>query len=329
MTDRRDDAGDAPLTPWGDDAGAGADMIGGRPVLVATDGSPAAGSAIRVAARLAAVRQVRPHVLRVLDLTAYPVPRPLPSLILAANALIGDEVRAADVEALRGELGELLGTAPDWPLHVDIGTPAGAIVREASLLAAELIVMGARRHRALDRALGDATTLEVMRRSPCPLLGVSADLVTLPRRAVVGVDFGRASVRAARAALAVLEDGGTLMPVYVQPPRDAWSEDAEGMRIVQELGVEAAFRRLADELRAGQRAAVEPVVVDCEPGAGTGAGLRTFAGRVDADLLAVGSQRHGRVERWLLGSVTTELVRRWDRSLLVVPPRLDGGRERS
>jgi nucleotide-binding universal stress UspA family protein len=39
-----------------------------------------------------------------------------------------------------------------------------------------------------------------------------------------------------------------------------------------------------------------------------------------ADLIAIGSLRHERLERWILGSVTTDIVRDGRCSVLVIPP---------
>jgi nucleotide-binding universal stress UspA family protein len=218
------------------------------------------------------------------------------------------------------DLGRLLGAAPGWPVTSAIGTPAVLIAREAARLDAGLVVMGVRRHDFIERVLRDETTLTVMRRAPCPVLGVTPALSGLPRRGVVGVDFGRASASAARAALSVLAPDGTLLLAHVQPPRTHGGEDAEGAAVVRDLGVDAAFKRLVGELGADERTTVEPIVVECVPGVGTAGELLALADRARADLLAVGSQRHGRVDRWLLGSVTTDLARDGRHSLLVVPP---------
>jgi len=301
-------------------AAAPAARLRGRPVLLATDGSAEARAAARVVAALATERGAVPHVVRVLDVSAYPVPTPLPSMIAAADALVGRGLREADAEALRAELGRLLGVKIDWPAYVGLGSPASVVVHEAERIGADLIVMGIRRHDFVERVLRDETTLSVMRRAHCPVLGVAPALAGLPRRALVGIDFGRASVRAARAALALLHPAGTLVLGHVQPPHELSREDAEGADVVRTLGIDAAFKRLATELAADAGVTVEPALAECAPGVGTAGELLALGDRVAADLLAVGSQRHRRVERLLLGSVTTELARDGRRSLLVVPP---------
>jgi nucleotide-binding universal stress UspA family protein len=42
-------------------------------------------------------------------------------------------------------------------------------------------------------------------------------------------------------------------------------------------------------------------------------------------MLALGSVRHGRIERWIVGSVTTDIARNGRHSMLVVPPDTGSG----
>ena len=297
-----------------------ATALEGRPILLATDGSACANAAARVTAALATERRAVPHVLRVLDLSAYAIPAPLPGIVIAADVMVGREVRAPDADALRAELGRLVGRAVAWPVATAIGSPARAILEESARFGADLVVMGIRHHDFVERALRDETTLAVMRRSACPVLGVTPALDGLPRRALVGTDFGRASTAAARAALSVLAPGGRLLLAYVQPPHFDDGEPGEGAAMVRELGIHAAFKRVIGDLEREDGVTIEPVIAECTPGVGTAGELLALGDRTQADLLVVGSQRHVRFDRWLLGSVTTDLARDGRHSLLVVPP---------
>jgi nucleotide-binding universal stress UspA family protein len=132
-------------------------------------------------------------------------------------------------------------------------------------------------------------------------------------------------VQAALAALDVIGDGGTLLLAYAQPPRGTEREDEEGARLLHTLGSDAAFGRVREELLAavaGRYVEIEPVMVD-RPDAGPGEAakaLLALAEQRGAEVIAVGSRRHGRLDRIMLGSVTTTLARHGERSLLVVPP---------
>jgi nucleotide-binding universal stress UspA family protein len=181
--------------------------------------------------------------------------------------------------------------------------------------------MGLRPHAVGDRLLGDETTLGVMRAGAAPVLGVVASAGRLPRRAVVGIDFGRAGARAARAALDVLDGEGTLVLAYASysyPPTGRAEE--EGERVVTALGIEAACARAVAELAAPPGVSVETRVIEIGAGTTPADALLRLAAECGADLLAAGARRAGRLERLLLGSVTADLVRDGRRSVLVVPP---------
>ena len=190
------------------------------------------------------------------------------------------------------------------------------ILRVASVHQSELIVMGLRPHMFLDRVFRDETALTVMRNASVPVLAVTSALTRAPRSIAVAVDFSRASIAAARVALSLLEDGGSLLLVYVEPPVERLTKPAEGFGVIYAQGVMAAFARLRQELRSGRDVDIETLVLSGR----VAAELLSFADRANVDVLAVGSQRHSVAHRAFLGSVTTALARAATRSLLVVPP---------
>ena len=107
------------------------------------------------------------------------------------------------------------------------------------------------------------------------------------------------------------------MLVYVNPYAGGagWEENA-GEALIRRLGVAAAFEQLVRELDVPKEVMVDWAVVNGQ----AGTELLAFATERGADLIAVGSQRHERVERWIVGSVTTEIVRDGRCSVLVIPP---------
>ena len=198
--------------------------------------------------------------IQVLDTSQ--IPAPLPYAFGVARDLIGDAPYAADVRERRRQFAHWLGKEVDWPVHVDVGTPASEILKYAKDHGAGLIVLGLRRHGVVDRVLRDETTLNVARHARAMVLGVVPTLGALPRRAVVGVDFGPASIRAARAALDVLAtDGGlaespVLHLVYVDRNGDT-RESNGGQGVIARFGVTAAFEELIRELQAHVRVRIE------------------------------------------------------------------------
>ena len=279
-------------------------------VVLAADGTPAARAAANIASALAARWHVRPHVVTVLP----PPPVPAEPMITAAawQPYLADELRTE----VDHQLAACSSDASNWAREVGVGTPATEIVRIAESRSADLIILGLRSHALLDRVFRDETALSVMRHATAPVLAVTPLMTQLPRRIAVAIDFSRASITAARAALRLLDDGGSLLLVYVEPPIEPFAEMAEGYGVIYAQGVAAAFARLRSELAANANVDIETVVLH----GNVAPELLSFSARADVDVLAVGSQRHSIAHRAFVGSVTSALARAGSRSLLVVPP---------
>jgi len=246
------------------------------------------------------------------------MPPPLDIAISFADATYGDAFRDQREKELRSTVAATLGRSIDWPTSVALGVPSYVIVREARRLNADFIVLGLRRHNAVQRAAGDETTLHVMRAAPCPVIGATEPLAGLPRRVLVAVDFSQASLEAARAADHLVGKNGTLVLAYVAPAEVDVPDNGE--RVIHELGVDAAFKWFRGELGRAPDAPVEQVKLRRWTTARVAEVLLSYAEGADVDMLALGSMRHGRVERWILGSVTTDIARDGSRPMLVVPP---------
>jgi nucleotide-binding universal stress UspA family protein len=164
-----------------------------------------------------------------------------------------------------------------------------------------------------------------MRGAPCPVLGVVAGARTLPTHILAAVDFGEASLLAVRAACAVAGENARIVLAYAQPVRTVL--DGEGESLIHDRGVQASFAQLTRELD-GRGLTVDQVVLHREGPHPAAEALLEYADEVRSDLIAAGSAQRSRLDRWLVGSVSTELVRDGRRSVLIVPPRFherDGG----
>lgn len=290
----------------------------GRVVLLATDGSPAAQAATRMAPALAARHHALVHAVRVIDTRPAPIPPSLDLGLAMADATTGDAVQERQVRDLRDAIASTIGQPCDWPVRVLLGTPASEIVKEATHLGAALVILGLRRHGRLDRAIHDETVLSVMQTSGCPVLAVAQEAADLPTRVLAALDFSVASQEAARAACGVMGAKGSIVLAYVSPPMDYLPGDGES--VIHELGVKAGFERCAAEL-ARPGVSVDHVVLHHELSHTVANVLLEYADGVHIDLIAAGSGRHNRVERWMLGSVSTDIVRDGHRSVLIVPQR--------
>jgi nucleotide-binding universal stress UspA family protein len=286
------------------------------PVLLATDGRTRT-DAPAVAARLLAERLGAPvHVLAVLV--------PLPAYTYEAPVLPpGYEAeRKYEVAArVRTRLAPVLGAPERWTLETGYGSPARVIADVAREREAALIVVGTGGHRAIDRLFGEEVSLQVVRHASTPVLAVAPELAAPIRRAVVAVDFSAASVRAAETALALLDAGADapaqLTLVHVRSPVEdrlpiplAWAAEYDA-------SVGAMFARLRDLLRPHAR---PDVTIETRVRTGPVVDrLLEAADEVGAELVAVGTQGPGWVERLLVGSVATETLRRAGRTVLVAP----------
>ncbi len=292
----------------------------GRTVLLATDGSASAKSATCFVGVLAAELHVRVQVVVVLDIRRAPMPAPLDVAMQLAGEAVGPGVHAEQEDAVRRGLSATLGREVDWDVRMALGAPSEAISREARRVDAALVVMGLRHHGRTARVLNDETTLNVIRTAPCPVLGVAPGLEALPRKVLAAMDFSVASFSAAAVARELMPTGGTLTLAYVPPLLTYPSEDGEGM--IHSLGVQAGFERAKKSLDGGVR--VDHVIIHHESRAPVAELLLDCADSSSATLIAAGTARPSRVDRWLLGSVSTDLIRDGRCSVLVVPP--DGTR---
>ena len=281
------------------------------PILVATSGRDGA-QAFQVAKLLAERLGSATGVLAVLE--------PLP--VYAAGAEFQplplefeQERRQGLVEDVRRTMVQAGINGTDWPVEILYGSPAGALARAAAERRARLLVVNLHHHRPFDRLLVGEAALQTIRRADRPVLAAVEPLTTLPRAAVVGMDFSPASVLAAQSALELLAPGGTLYLVHV------WTRSARASVAVREheQQVEAQLPRM---LARAQSALTVPPGVTVTPVWLVGLPaeeLIAFAVGHDADLIAVGRHGHRWLERLLVGSVTTAVVRESARSVLVVP----------
>jgi nucleotide-binding universal stress UspA family protein len=199
-----------------------------------------------------------------------------------------------------------------------IGTPGAAIADAAREWHSQYIVLGAGRHGHLERLLVGDTVVRVVHHSVVPVIAVPASCGALPRNGIVALDFGRASLAAARSAARVI-GAGVLHLVHVRPELDVPATDPSAWSDVYETGTEDLMTRLARELTEHHNdVRIEKVLLRGHPTET----LLNFAIRAAADLIAVGQHSHGTVERFLFGSVAHGLVRGAHCPVLVAPPAM-------
>jgi len=290
----------------------------GRAVLLAMDGSVGASAGARMALGLATAHGAIVHVLRVIDSRALPFPPALDVALAVEDPDRDLTSHRKEVLEMQSLLSAVAGQVVDWPVRVTIGAPAVTIVEEARRLDAALVIVGLHKYGRVDRVLNNETSLNVMRKCSCPVLGVVPGITAVPTRILAATDFSAASLAASRIAKAIADERALLVLAYV-PPITALLGD-EGERRIHDLGLQAAFAYTARQL--GDRdVTFDHVVLEHDLSTSTAATILAYAASTKCDLIAAGSARQGRLERWMMGSVSTELVRDGSCSVLIVPPR--------
>lgn len=270
------------------------------PLLLAlADDEPAAAS-IRMALTLAHAKGAMPTVVRALGdvREAEAFAPPLAGVVV--EEYLGPDYVNECRDAVKTQLSSVAGEV-EWPLEVTDQSPIDAIVERARGLTAGLIVMGLRHHGVLRRVITRDLLAEVVRVARIPVLAVRPDGGALPRRVVVAVDFGAASIRAAQLARALLANDGAMWLVHVSPD----NSDA----------VREQLQRIIDDLAAAPGMTMTPIFLHGD----VQSSIEGCAQAVDADLLAVGSETHSLLDRLTTGRISMKLAHtaRW--STLIVP----------
>ena len=199
--------------------------------------------------------------------------------------------------------------------YLEEGPPHRVLARMAQELKPGLVVVGAiESHNRLLRALG-STADRVVRQAFCPVLIVRPDSPFPPARILGPVDLSDTSAGTLRCALELLEQAGihaaALEALFVLSPAEAsihFSPDQISYLAREELKrfaeKEIPNVRVERQVRAGMP--WEQILLEAK--------------EIKADLLVLGTHGRSGLERLLLGSVTSDVLREARCSVLVVPP---------
>jgi nucleotide-binding universal stress UspA family protein len=284
-----------------------------RPVLVALKPFDGSDNAIAMARWLVERHHTELQGMSVIEMgdmgTAVAGLPPLP-----------EEYYRRERDEVATDLQKRLGSPGDHgPARVDVveGAPGSSIARAAAERHASVIVIGTGRHGRLGRFLYGERALDVVRNAEGPVLVVPPTSTTPIERAVVAVDFSQASVRAAIEAMDMLNDGGHLVLVHVEKAPHHFDERGLGVQEECERRTRTLFSCFLDALPSGTLVRLDTVILRGDP---AGALLR-YVEEHDVQLLACGRRRHSLVERFLVGSVSTALIRGASCCVLVAPER--------
>ncbi len=275
---------------------------GSEPILLAAHGMKESDAAVRAAGQLsdATGRDVR--VLAVLE---------LPPMVASEYGFVvpiedlGEERRDGLLARVRNQLAEVVGRDVKWPIELRSGDPATTIAREAQSINAALIVMGLGHHQLMDRVFGSETALHTLRASHTPIFAVPQSYSKLPSHAVSGVDFSGAGMAAAHSAMVYLPTLTRFTLVHVAPRWDLQPTAYAEWRADYERGVGPAFERVIRELDAPSNVTVTTAIREGK----TTKELLAAADEVGADVIVVGSKGLGFLDRVLVGSTATGVIR--------------------
>ena len=219
-----------------------------------------------------------------------------------------DDLRARVARAAKGRAVDLeMDDAPDV---------ADAIVRRAVIGGADLIVMGTRGRAGMKRLFAGSVTERVLRTAPSPVLvipphdAVPTSTVSF-KHIVAAIDFSDSSLAALQWALSLSEEADAhlwlLHAIEVPPELRAASVVTD-----QEVDELNAFARASALLRL-RSLVPEGAEESCSIKTATTVGeashaLLKFAAEHEADLIVMGVQGHGAVDRLIFGSKTRDVV---------------------
>ena len=281
-------------------------------LLLATNGSAEADDALRFAAALASREELLLRVLTVLE--------PLPTLPAQPSGIgwrMAHETERTEriMDHVRGELAQS-ASPPSALTCMLVGSPGATIAAAGKEWHAKYVIVGAGRHGAVERFLSGDNVVRVMRHAAAPVIAVPAAGGSLPRNGVVAVDFGQASLAAARSAADVIGEG-VLHILHIRPEIDLPATDPSAWSDVYESGAQSLMSTLVEDLKSEYpgvrttttmlRGHVSTVLLD-------------YAKQVAADLIAVGQHGHGVIDRFLFGTVAQAVVHSAHCAVLVAPP---------
>lgn len=273
-------------------------------VLFPTDGSDAASEVLNHVLDVAEIHGATLHVLNVADTARDSVTR------------IGRDV----VDVLEQEGEQIVreaadrAEARDVPVVAEVhqGRPYSTIVEYAEQHAIDLIVMPTHGRTGLERLLLGSVTERVIRRSDVPVLTIRPDddaEVHYPYRNVLVPTDG------SECATAALTVGADLVntheaTLHLLSVVDVMSLGVDVYSEMQaDLLEEHADEVIDEAVRLAEDAAVESVTSAVEYGSSVHREVLSYVEEHDVDVVVIGT--HGRTgfDRYLLGSVTEQLVR--------------------
>jgi len=289
-----------------------------RTVLISTSLGSESEQVVR--AGLAVARRTGARVVLVHALHLEPLPA-----AFGAGPLLERELVAGAAEELARQAARLGLAAPEMAASIaKVGAPHRVLSEAAKQVNADLIVVGATGSGPFAAELLGSTADRVLRQAPCPVLIVRGELAVPPRRVLAAVDLSTLSGDAFRCGLHLLSQIAGRAEV--------------GVRAVYALSfLEAVARRSRpggpplDQAEKSAACELRRFVLENRPDISFHVDTAVLPGeaRVEildelkehpVDLLILGTHGHGGMDRLVIGSVASTVVRKAPCSVLVISP---------
>lgn len=292
--------------------------------LIAIDGSPESAAAVETAAHLTWPDDARIDVLTVVPAHVVYAIDPWPGMAPAEDDDLRDRFESDGRRLVLTAVRRLLDAGVPARPRIRMGRAATEIEAAAEEIDADLLILGARGHGMLERAVLGSVSGEVVDRVHRPVLVARRETAA---RVLIGTD---GSVEAI-GALSLVARSGLFARAAIEVVHATDVHPTAWLGLVPGDAVFAteAYGRVMDETR---HHAVEVVdaAVDLLRAHGqdpTSAVLEGPAAhaiveeakRWDADVVVVGARGRGTVERLLLGSTARSLLHHAPASVLIVP----------
>ena len=206
-------------------------------------------------------------------------------------------------------------------VHVEVGRPQDEILRMAEALDSALVVIGAHGRHFVHQLLFGSTAERLLYRTKRPLLVVKRADPRSYREVLVAVDFSEGARQAVGAAMRLLPDAEFVLFHAVESPFEGH------MRLA--TVTEQDFAQHRDLVVAEARAEMMRFVQTAAPGAGRVRSrveygypptlIEAEVERAQPDLLVMGKHGRSGIEQFLVGSVTSHLVRSAPCDVMIVP----------
>lgn len=277
-------------------------------ILVPTDGSDGATAALEHASSLAADRDATVHLLTVVDTNGDG-----PTADESVRAVF--ERRGREIVADAADRASEQGVATVEA--VERGRPHEAILAYAADAAIDLVVMGTRGRRGLERFFLGSVAERVVRLADVPVLTVRDDGHAPPYGDVlVATDGSACAMAALEQAVSLARPYGATVHLLSVVDVAATRHDYGAASVLSRLERDATshLEQAATRARELDAPAVETALeVGTVPRE-----ITDYAATQDVDLVAVGTHGRQGVSRYVVGSVAERVVRTASRPVLTV-----------